>query len=541
MLIESAKTLPKWMRPATTHNRVFVRNGSLHIIPLASSPTELDILPYRMDIAGALRVVTATPLESESSGIKTLAPEKQYIGVANRMARFKSGKHFSKEQRHVAMASVPPQVAFVLLMYPQLISNVVRAFYKRDADDMHALATMERFPAKSERVDCKVRFTRCLFAQVKQQQFHQPRSFPPLPKPTSPGYASASLGVKLHCGIEILYAKTCQKRKREIYQGTEWKAYLNRLTKEGYFGGEKEGSRLYKEKVEKAKKEFKPIVAVVEDRGKGDGQSIVKLIDQLLEGKTVDDMMAMVAKANSMLQESSEKWMEKVPSRLEDMLAEFNKSSSGNQQQQDDDPSLQNISQSFMKMMEKQSSFQGVDFDQKSNDMSFNADKFMSILKNVVGMPMRGGDGEDGSDDDDEMYDDLDDYQDGNDQDDDDDEQDSDEEMDSIPTMDEDEYDNVYLSALKRDQSKMSTYMKQMDVELSSSSIAQSFERVKLEGDDDDDQQEAIKDNGAADRPIDLNFNLVKNILGSLSSQQGLAGPASSMLAEFIESSKRNK
>ncbi len=49
-------------------------------------------------------------------------------------------------------------------------------------------------------------FSRCLYAQLEQQQFEPPKGYP-LPLPDSPPYRAAHLGMKLTCGFEMLYSR----------------------------------------------------------------------------------------------------------------------------------------------------------------------------------------------------------------------------------------------------------------------------------------------------------------------------------------------
>lgn len=86
----------------------------------------------------------------------------------------------------------------------------------------------------------------------------------------------------------------------------------------------------------------------------------------------------------------------------------------------------------------------------------------------------------------------------------------------------------------------MLTYMEQMDAELARTSIGDSFEKRASKAEDLTSQgnrqmQEDLsgaktheEDEGGL--PVDVDFNLVKNILESFSTQQGLAGPASNIL-----------
>ena len=52
-------------------------------------------------------------------------------------------------------------------------------------------------------METAVKFNRCLYAQLVQQQFEAPRHIP-MPDPASPSFPAASLGLKLTAGFEIL-------------------------------------------------------------------------------------------------------------------------------------------------------------------------------------------------------------------------------------------------------------------------------------------------------------------------------------------------
>lgn len=74
--------------------------------------------------------------------------------------------------------------------------------------------------------------------------------------------------------------------------------------------------------------------------------------------------------------------------------------------------------------------------------------------------------------------------------------------------------------------------MVSMDHELGShAKIAGSFERVPAEeGDDGEEREEMAED---TTRPVDIKLNLVKNLLESFKSQEGLPGPAGNILGRF--------
>ncbi|GAM28435.1 hypothetical protein SAMD00019534_116110 [Acytostelium subglobosum LB1] len=549
LLIESAQTLPKWMKPMSTHNRVFIRNGHLRIIPIASSPSELDMLPYRMDLVSALTLLRRDT-QSSSHSLDTSPPIQTVQAIDKRLSRFINGKYM-KDQSHVALVRLPVDLAFLLKRYPQLVSNIVHCFYNRDADDMAAVSTMKRFPVRTTldqgmtMVDTKIRFTRCLYSQLRQQRFNQPRQFPPLPRPTAPEYQAASLGVKVHCGAEMMY----RRKTHDVLHSASWKAYLQRLKQSDYFGGEVEGSKLYNERMIKAKEEFKKQTKSASTSEQV--SSLASFMDEVLAGQDQQSMLKLIQESDDKLKESSDKWLDKIPSRLEDLLTEFENANGSSDGGDKNKNPMDNMTKQFQRMMEQHSSIDGVDFGApKSKESAFDPEKFMSILKNIVGIDNKQAgnninDGDDSSDD--EMYDRIEDYgeegdykdddDDGNNNQDDDDDEDDDDD-DFKVSMEDTDYDDVYLSnLLPPRRSKMENVMHQMDMEIANTPVGQSFEKVQYEGDEDKDPKtlEADKIN----RPVDLNFNLVKNILGSLSSQQGLAGPASNILKELIDSKKK--
>ncbi|KAI3723009.1 hypothetical protein L2E82_34279 [Cichorium intybus] len=74
----------------------------------------------------------------------------------------------------------------------------------------------------------------------------------------------------------------------------------------------------------------------------------------------------------------------------------------------------------------------------------------------------------------------------------------------------------------------MSSYSDALSHELKSTTLDKSFVRAK----DPELNKDEGTSNGNEDEftPIDVDVNLVKNFLGSFSSQEGLPGPASNLL-----------
>ena len=74
--------------------------------------------------------------------------------------------------------------------------------------------------------------------------------------------------------------------------------------------------------------------------------------------------------------------------------------------------------------------------------------------------------------------------------------------------------------------------MQQMDKELVGTTMAQSFDHAQEEGLQEQQEGEGLQQQQEEGelRPVDIDFNLVKNLLESYASQDGGAGPTSNIL-----------
>lgn len=240
LLIEAAPHLPKWLEPETSTNRVFIRNGKLHIVPkkhFRSVPTLFDALAY----------VSTHEEKTEASSSVQSAIKNQIEAYPNRAVK----------NMHRVRVRVPVLVAQILKHEPCLISLAVEGFYDRDIDSMKYAANMEFFlPNKSadEIVQVSVIMPRTRYAQLMQQSFQAPKCYP-MPPRSDGGYPEAELGMKIACGFEMIY----QTRKQEELQGkgSTWEVYRRNLEKNGYFEGLLPGSNEYKRLMENAEDYYK--------------------------------------------------------------------------------------------------------------------------------------------------------------------------------------------------------------------------------------------------------------------------------------------
>ena len=90
---------------------------------------------------------------------------------------------------------MPINAAYILRKPPHLVAPAVVAFYNRDPIQLKDAMKMKRL-GTSPSVMTMVRFTRCLYAQLKHQQFFPPLAFGLVDK-TDPNFPAFETGSKL--------------------------------------------------------------------------------------------------------------------------------------------------------------------------------------------------------------------------------------------------------------------------------------------------------------------------------------------------------
>jgi len=262
LLIEAAMELPKWVKPEIMDNRVFIRGGKIHIIPLKIEKGLIKDINIALDII-------------RSQKENTEADEKIQAAIQRRIKDYPENA-----PSFTLRLCLPVEIAHLLKKDKQLVSSAVRAFYERDPIALRHGAEMKKFNPKLENmVMTMVTFSRCLYAQLSQQPFQPPKVFPKLPPRTSPDYRALSEGARLAIGFEMLYqqSKKCSKKTVHEYNfdaDPAWKRYLDSLKLVDYFRGEREGTKLYKELLQKAKEAY---------LGGNVDENIANYIDKLLQ------------------------------------------------------------------------------------------------------------------------------------------------------------------------------------------------------------------------------------------------------------------
>ncbi|XP_010791715.1 protein ecdysoneless homolog [Notothenia coriiceps] len=537
LLIEAADYLPKWLNPDTSENRVFLYRGGLHILPSPSKSSPVGVSRDKVPtVAEATTLLTAHREVCQASPKICSALRKRLEGYPEKI----------EGSLHRAHCFIPSGIAMVLAQRPDLIAPAVLAFYLRDPIDLQACRSFKTFPPHT-RVLTSVTFTRCLYAQLQQQQFTPDRrSGFTLTPPSDPHYKAHELGMKLAHGFEILCSK-CMLPSSEpdapVSCNPQWKGFMESLKKNGFFREEMDGSAHYRELTRSAENFFKQSVA-----SKSSTLSPGEEVLQLLNTGSPLNLEEMKEQESQLLPEDSDSWLDITTQDLERMLEERSggradvgsqKSISSKQTQHvggaeerrkeaEDDKekeeagySLVAVSQGMKNFLNAMSSHEGAELPWSSSTQpfSFEPDSMASALDRLLGTT-------------DELdSDDLDD-----DDDDDDDEEEDDDEDDEVGSSGHAQMNGTdSLDGLRK-------YMDQMDQELMGTNIGQSFNvtnhnKAELgnggphpSATDSFPTHEGMEETEEEIQPLDVDLNLVANLLESLSCQAGLAGPASNLL-----------
>uniref|UniRef100_A0A674MZI1 Ecdysoneless homolog (Drosophila) n=1 Tax=Takifugu rubripes TaxID=31033 RepID=A0A674MZI1_TAKRU len=462
LLIEAADYLPKWLNPDSSQNRVFLHRGEVHILPCPSKFSTVgfskDVVP---SLSQALAELCSHPHVCQASPKICSALKKRLKGYPEKI----------KTGLHQAHCFIPAGIAMVLAQRPQLVAHAVSAFYLRDPVDLQACRSFKIFSPET-RVLTSVTFTRCLYAQLLQQQFTSDRrSGFTLPPHSHPQYRAHELGMKLAHGFEILCSRVrlpSSEPDAPISCNPQWKRFLESLKKNDYFQGELEGSTRYRELMRSAEHFFKQSVAF-ESSALSPGEEILLLMQN---GHPLN-LEELKEREQQLPQEDDDSWLEITAQDLDHFLT-------------------QPTHQGMKKFLDTMSSHEGaeVPWDGSRNEMEeLDSDDL---------------------DDDDE----------------------SDKEREEETSGDTEQNGTETLNDLR-------SYMDQMDEELMSTKIGQSFTNSKKTDLDNSSPhlpvnspptQGGSEQNEEEIRPLDLDVNLVTNLLESLSCQAGLAGPASNLL-----------
>lgn len=511
LLIEAANALPKWLNPETAENRVFIYNGNLHIIPVPKSPADVVLLPHSgTSIGDAVECIRSYPEQ-------TCASQKIQIAIQNRIKKFPD---MMVENIHHTHSYIPASIAAILDVQPQLVAPAIRAFYYRDPIDLQCCRTFKYF-RPGTRVMHRTKMTRCLYAQLAHQSF-QPdkRCGWVMPSTSNAKFKSHDIGMKLAHGFEIL----CNKCGDELGDMSDtsipvndvmWLKYVNALKGKNYFRGELEGSILYKQLLENAKRFYQDNIATTH-REDNPG----KVILQLLKSVVVDIEERRRAEPD-LPPPDDDSWLDLTPESLDAMMKERG-GDYGNEDDTGSGLDLSKVADSMKTFVANISDIDGAEFPGPGGngdgdddaDIQFDGTGFISAMQKMFEF--------------------------------DDDKDDSDSSEMSEYDWDKDSDGDSKRKPSERGKIKrppsLDKYMDIMDRELAKTDVGKSFEKQTNKTPSKNTEKESTKkktpsrdinDEDDDFKPVDIDMNTVKNLLQSYGAQEGLPGPTSNILGSM--------
>ncbi|KAI3993499.1 hypothetical protein MKX01_002512 [Papaver californicum] len=505
LLIEAAFYLPNWLNPETSKNRVFIRRGELIIVPKQSFPSNPKLIV-------ALHYIGLHDKEVR-------APEPIQLAIRNRILEYPNRARLNMHQVRVR---VPVSIAKVLKYEPCLISLAVASFYDRDIDSMKHAAKMEKFLSggtSEEIVRVSIRMSRAMYAQLVQQTFQAPKCYPMPSRNDSSVYLEAELGMKIACGFEMMY----QQRRLENLDGkgsSTWEAFKESLESSGYFKELLPGSKEYRRLMENAQEYYRNSSSF--SRASEMMSAPVRRIDEifaLLHSSEEFKGLDLPPSDNDawLYDGEDELKLEMLEREKELELYELKQQKSQKAKEKKDadrsaesavnDPDLGDIVNSMQSFVQKVSSYEGAEVptNRNSDTVDLDVERFMKDIESVMG---RFGSRDDadlngGSSSDMEF----------------------DESEDGSDLSEGDETGSTF----------MGTYSDALNEELKSTTLKKSFVRANAQPSKTNNEGTSLSNvemevENEELTPVDVDVNLVKSLLDSFSSQQGLPGPASNLL-----------
>ncbi|KAF2835786.1 regulatory factor Sgt1 [Patellaria atrata CBS 101060] len=206
LLIEAASALPKWLNPEIAENRVWINNGQLKLIPLQQSS-----IPKSITTKEALSILNINPSRLIHS---PLIQEEAFYRLRNYPSQIRGNLHH-------ALLPIPRKLAYILHTKPTLISSAIEAFYLRDPISMKPLQTSDAnslpFPPQ-DFVKTSIRFTKVGYAQLKSQTYVLPSLFEAaLPKNVDSSTVSrADAGMRLTSAFNMLVCDSQNRDKKPV-------------------------------------------------------------------------------------------------------------------------------------------------------------------------------------------------------------------------------------------------------------------------------------------------------------------------------------
>lgn len=411
---------------------------------------------------------------------------------------------------------VPVSVAQVLKHEPCLISLAVEGFYDRDIDTMKHAAKMERFLSRGredELVCVSAKMSRAMYAQLVQQKFQAPKCYPMPDRSEARAFLEAELGMKIACGFEMMY----QQKKKEGAEGkgSTWSKYKESLENSGYFQGLIPGSQEYRRLLENAEEYYRN--SSLFHKTSEMMSAPVRRIDEILSlPHSAEDF-----KSQEVLASDDDSWLyggeEELNSALQDRekemeLYESKRKAKKSKDHEDAGPSssskaedfdLGGLAKSMESFIHKVSSYEGADVP-RSSDQGNLAHNLESLMEELEKMKRQGHE---------------------------DNAKDVEDDEGSSSDMDYDDLEDGSDISEDGEEDFMYSYSDAMNEQLKNTTLKKSFvSETEPLTNKNEGTSKATENMDEDFTPVNVDFNLVKNLLDSISSQEGLPGPASNLL-----------
>ncbi|CAM9685156.1 unnamed protein product [Pylaiella littoralis] len=355
LLIEAATAIPPFLSPANSNHRVWVRSGQVHLV-MPGCMVDRARTPRTLG-SGSIAVSEGLKAIRESDG-GTEADEGVQRLIRRRIGGY---PHEAKASMHHARCFLPLPVALAIRDTPGLVAPAVRAFCSGGYADKKLGVRMARLlvlptggsganiagnaPRGSQAgapifVEARVAFTRQLYAQLHQAAAVPGKDFPPGWGPDrstlSPAAhtKAAQLGQKLSMGLEAAYqacyescSKTTRGDLRSAIRPEAWKRFLDRLARNGFFEGELEGSKRYREKISMAEQFVRNSVLHVDDGADEEVAAAQRDLRRCPVHEVVDRALSSADRDNmlepSVEEDDKEDWLEVSQADLDIMLQDY--------------------------------------------------------------------------------------------------------------------------------------------------------------------------------------------------------------------------
>ena len=492
LLIEAADQLPTWAQdPETCNNRVYIHRNELHLIPIAQDPSQLTPIPAGVpSIKDAINTVYRYP-------DATRASKKIQSVIKERMKSYPESWSDQKQYLHVI---VPEKVKSLLHVLPNyLISAAIRCFCTRDSIDIRKCRIMKRFPGENL-VKTGLTISKCLYAMLVKQEFRPDKKMNwQIPRATHDDFKAADLGFKLTCGLEILYSQSKitnneSGRLDSDIDEFKYQQYEKSLLANGYFQNELRGSKNWNILSIQAKEYFYSTLQTKnlgseELSGENYSAQLAKIMGRVeneASQNTENNYLPNYEDLSKMPDDDS--WLDYEPDSFDEMLKNHFKinETSSSSKISSNEKSIPSELKSFLSCV---SNFDGVDSLPKDNDdtdhkMNFDAKEFENVVREMAKVT-------------DSNY-----YSDS-----------SDSEISEEVDLNSDNKVNDVGWA---------SYCDQMKNELEESKV--------MSASANEDPIESLAD---LERPVNIDMGVVKNMLQSYKNENGMPGPATTLLTSL--------